>query len=493
MSELIRSFIVVFSLFSFTLWIVGKNLPSYISQKEFRQWKILILSITSAAFLSPNIWIFFIVIITLFTFFPRDNNSRIIFYLLLICTVPLLSVDIPGFAGIRYIFEINYNRFLIIVLLLLPFLERKISPRLFSLPSDKYILAFIALVVAANFRDNTITNALRESLLIIIDIFIPYIILSRQINNLEQLNRVFFALFTALIPIAIIGIFETVKGWHLYDALSFSLSGKGTGYDTRAELLRAGAIFKSPIVLGYSMVIGFGLLLYLKPLVKTKFSSNLAGLVFFTSLIATLARGPWVGFVMLIMAYIWVGKAAVKWLTFWGLSILASIPLLSLTETGNKFLQLLPFVGTIRSDTIDYREQLLDMAWIVFQRQPWFGSPLYTETPEMETMRQGQGIIDVVNTYIQIVLSYGTIGLILFIMIFLGLLYKCYQMIQLLPKEQTDLIRMGRSLFAILVAIVVIIFTVSSIDYTPIFYWVFVGVTAAYLNICTHVIKSLKT
>jgi O-antigen ligase len=345
-----------------------------------------------------------------------------------------------------------------------------------------------------NFRDNTITNAFRESLITVLTIYFPYFTISRYIQTSEQLRSVITALFIGIFPLTIIGIFEAVKHWHLYDSLSLSLTeipARKNRYDSRAGLLRATTVFAGPIVYGYAMVIGIGLLLYFRPLIS-KLHFKLSLLLFVIALICSFSRGPWVGLGLLFVVYFWSEKGGVKKIITMGLAGSIMLPLLSLTTFGQKFIDLLPIIGTSRVNTIDYRERLLEQAWIVIQRQPWFGSTTFRETPEMESMRQGQGIIDIVNSYLQIILSYGTIGLFLFLAIFFGLLYRCYKMLNRLPKEETELIRMGKSLFATLAAILFIIFTVSSIDYIPIFYWTFAGITAAYLNICNQVLKSIS-
>jgi O-antigen ligase len=156
-------------------------------------------------------------------------------------------------------------------------------------------------------------------------------------------------------------------------------------------------------------------------------------------------------------------------------------------------MQLLPFIGTTSSNTISYRQRLFDNAWIVIQKNPLFGSTTYLQTPEMESMRQGEGIIDIVNTYLALGLNYGLVGVTLFLLIFLILMFKSYRIMNKLPKEEVDLFRLGRVLISILAAILVTIATVSPIDYIPVFYWVFAALTAAYIYIASQSISEKDT
>lgn len=486
-----KALIVILSIGFATFWLAAKTLPVFIPNKTFRYWRNIWFAVVIAAFFSHNVWLFFgLIILGVIVAVPTGPSPRITYYFLLVCILPEMPVIIPGFAGIKTLFVISYPRLLVIALFLSTYLTQRHNPRLFSLSTDRYIVAFLFLIIILNFRDSSFTNALRESFLIFIDIFIPYFIISRYITSLEEMNRALFALFISLAFLAVVGTFESFKHWLVYSELRSALFDQGLYYDIRAGGLRSTASFSGPIVLGYVMVIGFGILLYLKPFLRNKNIANLAGGLIIACLLSTMARGPWLGLALLIIAYIWTGRAAIKGLIKIVLLIATMIPLLSITSFGQKLIDLLPFIGTTRSDTIDYRQRLVEHAWIVVQRQPWFGSPNYRETPEMEAMRQGQGIIDVVNSYIHIILSSGIIGLLLFLAIFFSLLFSCHKKIKQLSKEQVDLIRMGRVLFATLSSVLFMIFTVSSINYIPIFYWLLAGITAAYINLATQALKA---
>lgn len=503
MPETYKALIVIIFLSATTFWLSKKTLPKFLSVKEFNKWRNLWLSVIIVVFISPNIWLFSLIIfIASMILMPRNLSNRTPYYMLVLCAVPQLKATIPGALGINFIFHLTYPRLLVISLFFGLFINQYFVPFFthkqndssyhFSLPSDKLVVLYVALVAYLNFRYNTITNGLREFSMLLLDIFIPYFMISRSAVTMEQMNRILLAILFGLMPLAVIGIFENVKHWNLYNTLSASLPGPAHRqyYDMRAGSLRSSGPFLSPIVFGYVLVVAFGLLLYLKPLLSNQKIANLAGLIIALCLLSTMARGPWVGLVILIIAYAFTGNSTVKHLSLFGIASVVGFTLLSVTTFGKKIIDLLPFIGTTRSDTIEYRERLIENALIVFEENPWLGSPNYRDTPEMESMRQGQGIIDIVNSYIHIVLSYGSIGLVIFLAIFLGLLYRCYKMIKKLPKREVDLIRLGRSLFATLVSILLIIFTASSYDYIPVFYWTLVGLTAAYLNICNITIKN---
>jgi O-antigen ligase len=493
MPESIRAMIVILACYGAIFWLFSKPISTIISTVEYSRWRNIWLVMTITAFLSPDFWIFAVIVtLILFLFGPKQPEQRIIYYLFLLCVLPILSSDIPGFAGINYIFKLSYPRLLTFILLVpLLFLTKQFVPhnlRLFRLPTDWFAVTFILLWAILGFRDTTITDGLRNAFILFVDTLIPYYVISRYLHSLDQFTRAFAALLIAITILSLIGIFEAAKHWHLYHIIMQKLSDYSMGYGDRSGILRASAIFTSPIILGYVLMIGFGILLYLRPLIEWRFQFYLIAFILMLGILATISRGPWVGFAALCMTYILTGREKIKNLTLSILSFMLMFPFLFLTKFGDKFLDLLPFVGTTAAHTVSYREQLFDNAWIVILRNPYFGSMTYNQTPEMESMRQGQGIIDLVNTYIKITLETGLIGVALFVTIFSTLIFGTYKTIKILPSDEVDMIRLGRVLIAILVGIIVTIGTVSTIDHVPIFYWAFIAITASYIHLAKQII-----
>jgi O-antigen ligase len=137
-----------------------------------------------------------------------------------------------------------------------------------------------------------------------------------------------------------------------------------------------------------------------------------------------------------------------------------AIVCISFTPLADKIIDLMPFVGTVDSYNVDYRARLFDAAWIVVQMNPWFGSSTYMSTPEMLSMIQGEGIIDLVNVYVNVALDHGFVGLALFSGAFfvaiLGIVKR---------KRQSDASAeeqlLGGCLFAALGGLLIIIATLS--------------------------------
>lgn len=494
MPEHFRALLFIIGLTLITFWFANKILGEHFSSKELKKWQAIWLATLTLAVVTQNFWLFSVIVLVGVTLYiPTKSSERVFYYLLLICVLPLEQLEIPGFAGIRYLFELDYSRLMILVLLVPLLLKGNHTPHLFRLPSDKYIVGFIVLVSILGFRDNTLTNAVRNALLLSIDIFLPYFLLSRYLKTPEDIKKALLMLLIAIIPLAAVGVFENLKHWFVYKRISetiFDVQGFNGYTDIRGGGIRASTLFASPIILGYVMVIAAGILLYLKSISGKQAVINFALLIVIACLLSSKARGPWVGFAILLTCYMWTSRGGLKKIILVGALGILSLPVLNMTETGSKYIDMLPIIGDTRADTIDYRARLIENAWVVFQKNPLLGSTNYLETPEMESMRQGQGIIDLVNTYIQIALPSGILGLILFCALFFGLSRGCYRAIKTLPKDQYSLLQAGRSLFCILISVLFIIGTVSSIDYVPVFYWALAGIAAAYLKTIRNMINS---
>src|SRR5947209_7924373 len=102
---------------------------------------------------------------------------------------------------------------------------------------------------------------------------------------------------------------------------------------------------------------------------------------------------------------------------------------------------------------------------------PILGSPYYLSSPGMEQMRQGEGIIDMVNSYLGVALPTGIVGLFLFLGVFgsslIRLVGQCFNR----DGEDHAGRTVARALLGTLVGVLVTIATASSIGAVPVVYW----------------------
>ena len=178
--------------------------------------------------------------------------------------------------------------------------------------------------------------------------------------------------------------------------------------------------------------------------------------LFCAGLLSTFSRGPWLAAVVIYFAYAAldprgisrVFKAAAVFLLL-GAALLAS-------PIGDKISGMIPFMGgTVDTDTLNYRERLLDRSWELIKERPILGDQLALS--KMEDLRQGQGIIDVVNAYVGVTLFYGFTGLAVFLTFILTPLARAYRKSRRIRKTDLDSAFLGTSLAAAIVAMLLLL------------------------------------
>lgn len=485
MPETIKSLIIILAVGSLILHIHRANLPKLISSSEFRQWRFLWIASSSAAFLSNNYWLFILILVSIFKLrIKGDKTSQLLNYIWLLPLLPILSKDIPGFGSIRFLFELSYPRLLALIILLPIFItqsNKKIA--FFRLPGDKILALYLLVNILITTRNGDLTNILRSNFYLFIDIFLPYYAASRAFQKFYDFKKFAFVIFTSASILAIIALFETFKGWHLYTSLSYSLdiNHRFSDYLFRDGLLRATGPFSSSIVLGYVLTIGLGMGLAISSSFQKKKWLLLTFLFYGLALLATASRGPWIGAFLLYIIFVFLNHNKAKLIHQGALATIIFSPVIFFTSYGQKIIQMLPFIGESNEGSISYRQELFEKSWIVIQRQPLLGSNTYLETPEMQSMIQGQGIIDIVNSYLRIGLDSGLIGLGLFILFFFGLLFRLYLAQRKISREKPEIHQFAIALLATMFSTLLIIATVSSIDIVGQLYWFLAGIVSSYL------------
>lgn len=490
MPEILRSLLVVLlvgaAVFHFArrhCIAMGMQPGNYDVQKK------LWFSITLAAFLAHNYFLFAAITAGLLYVYRKQHTNLVALYAGLLLTVPLFGKDIPGFGIINYFFTLDYSRLLSLCILLPAYLHlRKIKdiPKLGSTWVDKLVLAYLIYGLAKQVPLDTFTNSLRAVFYLALDVVLPYYVASRGARTIQGIREILVALLLAALVVGLVGVVEYAKGWLLYsrleDALDVTHWGYG-GYLRRGDSLRALATAGQPIVLGFVMAVAAGAYLCLQGELKQASTKIVFSCALVAGLIAPLSRGPWLGAICVVAIYFLMGpKPIAKLIKIATLGLIAGLVIL-VSPLGPKLVDKLPFVGTVDLQNVEYRERLLNNALVVISHNPYFGSYDFINEPEMQELRNGgdQGIIDLVNSYIAIALSGGIIGLLLFIAPYISTLTSLFLHVFRRRNESDAISITGRAIFAMLVGIMFMIYTVSSILVIPLLQWMVTGLILNYL------------
>lgn len=469
------------------------------SAEDFSRRRNIWFALTIIGFLSPNFWIFALAAVPLFFWAGRKDSNPIAFYLLLLHVVPPIGVDIPV-VGINQLFPLDNYRLLSFCVLIPTALRFRKSkqevPFRGSKTMDTLLLAFgimqIALFIQPDlpghvFLSDSPTNVLRRAFLFYIDVYVLYYAVSRSCSNRKALTEAMAALCLSCAVLAAAGLFESMRKWLLYGEFAHRWAPEIGGffyffYTFRGSSLRAQVSSGHPLALGYLIAIAFGCWLYLRTFVKNIRSKIAVFILWLAGLWGSYSRGPLIGTVAIYFSNAAMSPGAARGVVRGMVAGLLLIAALSVTPLGDRIGSVLPLGGqTIDSETIIYRQRLATRSWELIQQHPFFGDPyVYSK---MDDLRQGMGIVDLVNTYAEIALMYGLVGLSLFLGAILVGCFKTYRLTKQVAPSDRNLALMGASLTACVLGTLTMIATTSFIlGYEKLFY-VLTGFTAAYIHL----------
>ncbi|MBV4491488.1 O-antigen ligase family protein [Pseudomonas oryzicola] len=485
MPEHLRALIVILFLASVVFLLARRPASDLIPLRDFKRRRNLWFLLTLLAFFSHSFWLYLGAgAVILYIAGRREHNPMALFYLLLFL-IPPASLQLPGFGLVNYLVDLNHIRLLTVCVLLpaaLALRRQGDTLRFGRIWPDRLLAAALLLMSMLYLRETTLTDTLRQTLYLYIDVLLPYYVASRGLRQISDFKDTLLAFVLAAFLLALIGVAEYVRHWLLYSALvdAMGVPWSMSGYLDRGGSLRASVTTGQAIVLGYVMSVAIGLFLFVQGYVRRPWQRLMGALLLAAGLFAPLSRGPWIGAMVIVVMFVALGKGAVRRLALLAAAGMLALPLLTVIPGGDKVLDLLPYIGNVDKENITYRERLMDNAWIVIQRNPLFGSFDFRNTPEMQSMIQGEGIIDIVNTYINVALRVGLVGLGLFLAFFASVLLGIRKAMRSFPDKDDERRQLGRALLATLVGILVIIFTVSSITFIPVVYWTIAGLGVGY-------------
>ena len=478
MAEHHRAFIYIVVLSLPALYLAQIVLRSIVDERELRLWRNAWLFSTAAFFLTGNILIYAMLIGALSIYAHRVSPKPAYLYIVLLLTAPAVGVNIgiPGLIG--SILELSPGRILSLAFLLpTAFALVRNRQQLTLSVTDRLVAGFILLLFLLTLRYGSPTYSIRAAAVILLDIALPYFVFSRSCETTHSVRIMLAAVVFATLPFAMAGLFEFARGWRLYDAATQQWGlVLIQAYLFRDGMLRAAASAIEPISFGFVCMVAGGCALAIRNRVTWSWPQIAAVALIGVGLIVGLSRGPWLGMVALIAVFTWARPRGVGMLAKVGaIAALPVIPLL-FSQYGDRIIRLLPFVGSVETSNEEYRATLIDATIAVVGRNPLFGTIHFRIEPEILALVQGQGIIDIVNTYAAVALEFGLVGLISFVAIFAsvlpGLLVRSF-------KADPTHASVARAMLATLVAIMLTIGTVSSISIIPYIYWAFLGACTA--------------
>jgi hypothetical protein len=490
-----KELIVILAIAAATFALAKPIALRFSAPVDFARRRNVWLALTIIAFLSPNFWIFALFAAPIYVWAGRKDSNPIAAYLLLMHVVPPVPIDIPT-IGISQLFTLdNYRLLSFCVLIPTALRARRSIDRKRTSDSrmtDLLLFAFgvvqIALFVPPDLPDHVIlqdspTNVLRRAFLVFIDIFVLYYAISRSCSDRRKIADAEAAFCVSAGIMSLVATFEHLRTWLLYKGLALRWNPLDTNFLMAwlfrgSSWLRTQASAGHPLVLGFLLAIAFGFLLYLQSR-DTLRVRLMTGIVFLCGMVVTYSRGPWIGAILIFLAYSALKPRAVSRLFKAAFLIAIVLGLIGQSSVGEKIMNSLPFAAGGQPDaTLLYRQRLADRSFELMRAHPYFGDQLAIQ--KMEDLRQGQGIIDIVNTYIGVALFTGWVGLALFLGFILSASMGAYRVAKSTISTDLDGGLLGFNILACIVGVLFMIADCSLIFGVEKMLYVLIALAAAY-------------
>jgi hypothetical protein len=472
-----------------TFWLAALAFPAAARSGEIGRLRWAFLLVTVASFLSPSIWVYVALLTTLMVAFmlgPGERPTRAaVLWALLVLAVPNAGVYLPGIAGISNFFEMTHTRALTLLLLLpvaLSVLAQPNCPRPMSLATDWFVVGYFAVQLGTVLPYASTTVLVRESFVLGLDTMLPYWLFSRAFTTTLGLNSAMRAFVLTLMVMAGLSVVEATIRWPFYDAIptAWGFYWDMTVFLVRGGFLRAKASAGHSLIFGFVLVVAFGLWFVVKREVAHRGIALLGTAGMALGLLASLARGAWVGAVVLVIVLMALRPGRGKNLLIAAVGAAVIVAALLFVPAFSTLADLLPFVGRAESENVVYRQRLIEISLALIAQSPWFGVPGYMSY--MEDLRQGQGIIDIVNTYIGVALQTGLVGLAFYLGIFASTLWALLRL-QWRERAGGEGARVAAGLFATLVGAMAVLATASSIVVMPQVTYMLIGMAVSCIRV----------
>lgn len=424
-------------------------------------------AVSFIAFLSPNKLAGFALIgVVLIALAPRNNAERVYLFVASLPVLPIHYFATVPFPGLQQLLTLDYARLSAIVLLGPVFMTALFAtPRKELRSVDTCLLLFVLLTGLASIRDVTFTNMMRITVYQFLMIFVPYVAITRSINTVKELDTLLKAFFFGAIAVAFIGIISTVQSWNYYAQLADFIQYK-VYTDTRNGFLRINATLIGTL-LGFVMGAGAVCALYCrwdKSLPLLKLAAAL--LIFAAVTFVTGARGAWLVALTTVGFYIFMVRAGrmLRRLALMGMAASVTIVFVLIFNESD--------VIQDQYGTFAYRAELLRTSMGQIAARPFFGETGLESSPRFAHLIQGEGIVDFVNAYLQVVLFYGLVGFAFFICAHFFALRRCltiiasFDEVQKIKKaEEPALRRIAIVIVSMHLGYLGMIMTISAVSY----------------------------
>jgi O-antigen ligase len=352
---------------------------------------------------------------------------------------------------------------------------------------DLLVVGYQALRWALVVPHSNTTTLARLAVESFLDILLPYFVVSRGVRSMADLRLVGGHLLIGITFAAVVGVAETLLQHNLYSGLQtmYGVRWQLTYALMRGNLIRIQATTPQPIVLAFMLLFGIGLGYWLKgpqwrrPAVFALFAT------IFIAEIGTFSRGPWLSAGVIVLALVAMRRLSASAFRATLCLVLLGAVLIKMMGADEQVIAALgALFGSDKADlsSIEYRRELLDTSLALIKQSPWLGVPNYAS--QMQNLRQGEGIIDIVNSYVAIMLDAGLVGLVLYVLPFAIVLNRLITAVRRPAYGASEGgNRFAQAFAALILGCLFAIFTASTFSIIPVLLTLLLSLSTAWLGL----------
>ena len=377
------------------------------STKVTNHFPLAVVTILNVAlFFSPNLAIAHFVVFVLPIALGRTTKNLLMVMVVGCFCTPALSVHLNA-AGID-LFSWTMQGTLGLgglVALAATKRDREAEPRRWNIP----LAAFLVLLTVIAIRGTSATNWIRQTLALVTAFGVPVLVIGHCLRSPANRRAFLVTLAGVGSMLAVVLSYEARVHWPLYTSLytKYQIVTLGFTVKFREGTMRAYGPLDEATGAGFALVIAFAAALACHREFRSGAMRYAVPALIGLGILAPQSRGGMIGAVAVLLCYAFYryGVAGLaKTVAF--LTPLAAIYFLRASGKSAAV--------TDAQDTADYRQQLFNRGMEEFWKSPVIGDRMDRVTAHMEDMRQGEGIIDFVNSYLYFGLALGVIGVVLF-------------------------------------------------------------------------------
>ncbi len=412
-----KNFIIIMILF-FTTFIP----LFYISSDQMRKFLtpsliVCVVLVTLAGIYLPNIELYFGAIVLIFLATVRGRLDAVCRYILLAAIIPQIQWRI-GAAG-HYLGVIDSAGALgATAYVIAKFDRRRPSGSTGGWATEDSLVLVIFLIMAIGTTgfgkfDDTLRSWIQQFLLIVT----PYILFRSTLKSTSDYRAAIACFGAASVFLAVFSIFEAWMSADIFDIITKHLTGIYIRpMNMRGGFLRASATMGGPLALACFMTVGIFALACSRSFFRNAIGYYGSLGVAAAGLYTTQSRGS-------VIAVFGAAVVLALALRKWGVAAAAAMVAIAAWPTLQILANMSPAVASFinggapanQGKYFDYRNLLLERGLQVAAGHPITGMRLTQVLDALADIAQGEGIVDMVNVYLEILLISGIVGLLPFL------------------------------------------------------------------------------